>query len=80
MLARLDLKYMHIRDPKIVDWFIDKAESVKGDYQPKLEEKKRVLSKLNEAVVFGKFLAYKILRPKKRFSLEGGEEHYSIPR
>jgi len=71
-VGSIGFEYMHIRDPKIVDWFIDKAESVKGDYQPKLEEKKRVLSKLNEAVVFENFLHTKFLG-QKRFSLEGGE-------
>lgn len=71
-VGSIGFEYMHIRDPKIVDWFIDKAESSKGDYQPKLEEKKRVLSKLNEAVVFENFLHTKFLG-QKRFSLEGGE-------
>jgi 2-oxoglutarate dehydrogenase E1 component len=71
-IGSIGFEYMHIRDPKIVDWFIDKAESSKGDYQPKLEEKKRILSKLNEAVVFENFLHTKFLG-QKRFSLEGGE-------
>lgn len=71
-IGSIGFEYMHIRDPKIVDWFTDKAESSKGDYQPKLEEKKRVLSKLNEAVVFENFLHTKFLG-QKRFSLEGGE-------
>ncbi|WP_296620586.1 2-oxoglutarate dehydrogenase E1 component [Marivirga sp.] len=71
-IGSIGFEYMHIRDPKIVDWFIDQAESSKGDYQPKLEEKKRVLSKLNEAVVFENFLHTKFLG-QKRFSLEGGE-------
>jgi len=71
-IGSIGFEYMHIRDPKIVDWFIDKAESSKGDYQPKLEEKKQILSKLNEAVVFENFLHTKFLG-QKRFSLEGGE-------
>ena len=71
-IGSIGFEYMHIRDPKIVDWFIHKAESSKGDYQPNLEEKKRVLSKLNEAVVFENFLHTKFLG-QKRFSLEGGE-------
>ncbi|HET8859881.1 2-oxoglutarate dehydrogenase E1 component [Marivirga sp.] len=71
-IGSIGFEYMHIRDPKIVDWFIHKAESSKGDYQPKLDEKKRVLSKLNEAVVFENFLHTKFLG-QKRFSLEGGE-------
>jgi 2-oxoglutarate dehydrogenase E1 component len=71
-IGSIGFEYMHIRDPKIVDWFIDKAESSNGDYQPKLEEKKRILAKLNEAVVFENFLHTKFLG-QKRFSLEGGE-------
>jgi 2-oxoglutarate dehydrogenase E1 component len=71
-VGSIGFEYMHIRDPKMVDWFIEKAESSKGDYQPKLDEKKRILSKLNEAVVFENFLHTKFLG-QKRFSLEGGE-------
>ncbi|WKV12833.1 2-oxoglutarate dehydrogenase E1 component [Marivirga harenae] len=71
-IGPIGFEYMHIRDPKIVDWFIEKAENSKGDYQPKLDEKKRILSKLNEAVVFENFLHTKFLG-QKRFSLEGGE-------
>ncbi len=71
-IGSIGFEYMHIRDPKIVDWFIDKAEKPKGNYQPSKEEKKRILSKLNEAVVFENFLHTKFLG-QKRFSLEGGE-------
>ena len=71
-IGSIGFEYMHIRDPKIVDWFIDKAERAKGNYQPKLEEKKQILAKLNEAVVFENFLHTKFLG-QKRFSLEGGE-------
>jgi len=71
-IGSIGFEYMHIRDPKIVDWFIDKAESSKGNYQPSKEEKKQILSKLNEAVIFENFLHTKFLG-QKRFSLEGGE-------
>src|SRR5690606_35452855 len=39
---------------------------------PHIDQKKRILSKLNEAVVFENFLHTKYLG-QKRFSLEGGE-------
>ncbi|MFQ3213828.1 MAG: 2-oxoglutarate dehydrogenase E1 component [Marivirga sp.] len=71
-IGSIGFEYMHIRDPKIVDWFIEKAESPKGNYQPAKDEKRRILSKLNEAVVFENFLHTKFLG-QKRFSLEGGE-------
>lgn len=71
-IGSIGFEYMHIRDPKIVDWFIEKAEKPKGNYQPTKDEKKRILSKLNEAVVFENFLHTKFLG-QKRFSLEGGE-------
>jgi 2-oxoglutarate dehydrogenase E1 component len=41
-------------------------------FNPSIEEKKRILYKLNEAVVFENFLQTKYLG-QKRFSLEGGE-------
>ena len=68
----IGFEYMHIRDPKIIDWFKHKSESPLGNYQPSKEEKNRILSKLNEAVVFENFLHTKFLG-QKRFSLEGGE-------
>ncbi|MBK6266753.1 2-oxoglutarate dehydrogenase E1 component [Marivirga sp. S37H4] len=71
-IGSIGFEYMHIRDPKIVDWFIDKTEKPQGNYQPAKEDKKRILSKLNEAVVFENFLHTKFLG-QKRFSLEGGE-------
>lgn len=71
-IGTIGFEYMHIRDPKIVDWFTDKAEGAKGNYHPNLDEKKKILSKLTEAVVFENFLHTKFLG-QKRFSLEGGE-------
>ncbi len=71
-IGSIGFEYMHIRDPKVVDWFIQKSETPKGNYQPSKDEKKQILSKLNEAVVFENFLHTKFLG-QKRFSLEGGE-------
>lgn len=65
-------EYMYIREPEILDWFKEKAENQYLSFSPSREEKKRILYKLNEAVVFENFLHTKYLG-QKRFSLEGGE-------
>lgn len=65
-------EYMYIREPEILDWFKEKSENQYLSFSPSREEKKRILYKLNEAVVFENFLHTKYLG-QKRFSLEGGE-------
>ena len=65
-------EYMYIRQPEILNWFKTKSEKEALAFNPATEEKKRILSKLNEAVVFENFLHTKYLG-QKRFSLEGGE-------
>ena len=71
-LGPIGFEYMHIRNHEIIDWFKEKAESKFYSFDPEIEEKKRILSKLNEAVVFENFLHTKYIG-QKRFSLEGGE-------
>jgi 2-oxoglutarate dehydrogenase E1 component len=71
-LGPIGFEYMYVRDPDILEWFKKKAEKEFLNYQPTLEEKKRILIKLNEAVVFENFLHTKYIG-QKRFSLEGGE-------
>lgn len=61
-----------IRNEEIRQWFLDKCEREYYAYNPGPVEKKMILSKLNEAVVFENFLHTKFLG-QKRFSLEGGE-------
>ncbi|SDY76313.1 2-oxoglutarate dehydrogenase E1 component [Hymenobacter psychrophilus] len=68
----IGFEYTYIRDPKVLDWFRDKVERESLSFKPSKEYKKRILSKLNEAVVFENFLHTKFLG-QKRFSLEGGE-------
>ncbi|KAA5545742.1 2-oxoglutarate dehydrogenase E1 component [Adhaeribacter rhizoryzae] len=68
----IGFEYMYIRDPEILDWFRQKIEHESLNFDPSLDYKKRILSKLNEAVVFENFLHTKFLG-QKRFSLEGGE-------
>ncbi|EOZ98019.1 2-oxoglutarate dehydrogenase E1 component [Indibacter alkaliphilus LW1] len=65
-------EYLYIRDPEILDWFKTKVEQESLAFNPSVDEKKRILSKLNQAVVFENFLHTKYLG-QKRFSLEGGE-------
>ncbi|SHM52966.1 2-oxoglutarate dehydrogenase E1 component [Cyclobacterium lianum] len=68
----MGFEYLYIRDPEMLDWFRIKVEKDALAFNPPLEDKKRILSKLNEAVVFENFLHTKYLG-QKRFSLEGGE-------
>lgn len=71
-IGSIGFEYMYIREPDILQWFKDKCEKEALSYSPSLDEKKRILSKLNEAVVFENFLHTKYVG-QKRFSLEGGE-------
>ncbi len=65
-------EYMYIREPEVLEWIKTKVEKESLNFNPTIEEKKRILYKLNEAVVFENFLHTKYVG-QKRFSLEGGE-------
>ncbi len=71
-LGPVGFEYMHIRDFEEIEWFKQKAEKDFLHFNPEIDEKKHILSKLNEAVVFENFLHTKYIG-QKRFSLEGGE-------
>jgi 2-oxoglutarate dehydrogenase E1 component len=71
-LGPIGFEYNFIRDDDVRQWFFQKCETEYFAYNPSLDEKKMILSKLNEAVVFENFLHTKFLG-QKRFSLEGGE-------
>ena len=64
----------HIHDKERRLWLRQKVEgrNLAPDYGFPLEKKKRILQKLNGAVVFEQFLHTKFVG-QKRFSLEGGE-------
>ena len=64
----------HIYDKERLYWLRNKVESrnLADDFGFPLEKKKRILQKLNGAVVFEQFLHTKFVG-QKRFSLEGGE-------
>ena len=68
----LGFEFMYIREPEIQNWLKNRFESEGVNYNPPIETKKRILKKLNEAVVFENFLHTKYIG-QKRFSLEGGE-------
>jgi 2-oxoglutarate dehydrogenase E1 component len=64
-------EFSSLNDSKKIDWIIDAVENKM--LQPvSLEQKRRILQKLNEGVMFEKFLHTKYIG-QKRFSLEGGE-------
>ena len=65
-------EYMYIRTPEIIKWLQDKMESCKNTPKFSIDEKKVILNKLNQAVVFENFLHTKFVG-QKRFSLEGAE-------
>lgn len=65
-------EYMYIRAPEIITWLQQKMETTKNTPDFELEEKKAILNKLNQAVVFENFLHTKFVG-QKRFSLEGAE-------
>ncbi len=65
-------EYKYVRTPEILSWIESKMESERNTPKFSIEEKKRILTKLNEAVSFENFLGTKFLG-QKRFSLEGAE-------
>lgn len=71
-LGPIGFEYNYIRNDEVRQWFFNKCETEYFNHNPSLEERKRILAKLNEAVVFENFLHTKFLG-QKRFSLEGGE-------
>ncbi|MBS1271224.1 MAG: 2-oxoglutarate dehydrogenase E1 component [Candidatus Marinimicrobia bacterium] len=65
-------EYRFIRQPEKVEWLQKKMESSQNlpDFSP--DQKRRILHKLNQAVVFENFLHTKYVG-QKRFALSGGE-------
>jgi 2-oxoglutarate dehydrogenase E1 component len=69
--GHLGIEFKYISDQKKVSW-LTKAVEKKMLEPVGLPQKKRILQKLNEGVMFEKFLHTKYIG-QKRFSLEGGE-------
>ena len=69
--AHVGIEFKYISDQKKVDWLTTEMERDFIKPLP-LSKKERILEKLNEGVMFEKFLHTKYIG-QKRFSLEGGE-------
>src|SRR6202163_4113572 len=65
------IEFKYISDQKKIDWLTTEMEKKFIEPLP-LQKKQRILEKLNEGVMFEKFLHTKYIG-QKRFSLEGGE-------
>jgi 2-oxoglutarate dehydrogenase E1 component len=68
----IGVEYRFIRTPKKVQWLQERMERMRNTPDFTIEEKKEFLFKLNQAVVFEKFLGKKFIG-QKRFSIEGVE-------
>ncbi len=69
--THVGVEFKYISDQKKIDWLTTEIE--KNFSNPlSLDKKKRILEKLNNGVMFEKFLHTKYVG-QKRFSLEGGE-------
>jgi len=66
------VEYLHGADPETEAWFKGKIEQQLNQPNLNLEEKTWILSKLNQAELFERFLHTKYVG-QKRFSLEGAE-------
>ncbi|WP_164108079.1 MULTISPECIES: 2-oxoglutarate dehydrogenase E1 component [Sphingobacterium] len=65
-------EFKYIRNPEKIKWLQDRMEADRNMPKYTTEQKKRILQKINRAVVFESFLGTKFLG-QKRFSLEGAE-------
>ena len=67
----IGIQYNYINDPEKIEWL---TQAIENDLsrQLSIDQKRRILHKLNEGVMFEKFLHTKYIG-QKRFSLEGGE-------
>lgn len=69
--SHVGIEFKYISDQKKVDWLTNEME--RNFTSPlSIEKRKRILEKLNQGVMFEKFLHTKYIG-QKRFSLEGGE-------
>jgi len=72
--GNIGFEYHHIQDRDKRRWLRKRIEAITpgNQYGLTLDEKKRILQKLNGATIFEQFLGKKFIG-QKRFSLEGGE-------
>ncbi len=69
--SHVGIEFKYISNQKKIDWLTNEMEHKFTNPLP-IEKKKHILQKLNEGVMFEKFLHTKYVG-QKRFSLEGGE-------
>jgi 2-oxoglutarate dehydrogenase E1 component len=69
--SHVGIEFKYISDQKQIDWLTNEVERKFTNPLP-IETRKRILEKLNQGVMFEKFLHTKYVG-QKRFSLEGGE-------
>ena len=69
---RIGASYMHITSPIEKQWLQQRIEANHSAAQLSLDDKRRILHKLNSAEAFERFLHTRYVG-HKRFSLEGGE-------
>ena len=69
--SHVGIEFKYISDQRKIDWLTNEVEKKMQD-SLSLDKKKRILEKLNQGVMFEKFLHTKYVG-QKRFSLEGGE-------
>jgi 2-oxoglutarate dehydrogenase E1 component len=69
--GHVGVEYQYVVNQQRVEWLQQEIETTLQNPVP-LDQKKRILGKLNEGVIFEKFLHTKYVG-QKRFSLEGGE-------
>ncbi len=70
--GHVGIEYQYVLKQNRVDWLEKEVETTLQQDLP-IEKKRRILEKLNEGVIFEKFLHTKYVG-QKRFSLEGGEQ------
>lgn len=68
----IGVEYRYMRNPEKLNWFEERMEKSRNKPDFSIDKKKRILTKLNQAVAFENFLGTKFLG-QKRFSLEGAE-------
>ena len=69
--THIGVEYTYINQPEKIEWIQQVVEKNFKEPLP-LDKKRRILDKLNQGVLFEKFLHTKYIG-QKRFSLEGGE-------
>jgi 2-oxoglutarate dehydrogenase E1 component len=67
----IGIEFKYISEQDKIDWLTNEMEKGLASPLP-IEKKRRILEKLNQGVIFEKFLHTKYIG-QKRFSLEGGE-------